>query len=59
MKASSRMAVIAAVLFVAVSGCATLAQSPATLAPTGAQRRECERNAGAWSTAAGYCRVGQ
>lgn len=51
------MAVVAAVLFVAVSGCTTLAQAQSTV-PTNTQRRECERNGGYWATAAGMCRIG-
>jgi hypothetical protein len=51
------MAVVAAVLLVAGSVCTTLAQTQGTV-PTEAQRRECERNGGYWSTAAGICRIG-
>jgi hypothetical protein len=51
------MAVVAAVLLVAGSVCTTLAQAQGTV-PTEAQRRECERNGGYWSTAAGMCRIG-
>ena len=51
------MAVVAAVLLVAGSVCTTLAQAQGTV-PTEAQQRECERNGGYWSTAAGMCRIG-
>jgi hypothetical protein len=51
------LALVAAVFFVAVNGLSVLAQAQGTI-PTEAQRRECERNGGYWSTTAGYCRVG-
>jgi hypothetical protein len=51
------LALMAAVFFVAVSGASVLVQAQGTI-PTQAQRRECERNGGYWSTAAGFCRVG-
>jgi hypothetical protein len=51
------MAAVAAVVFVLASGLTTLAQAQGTV-PTEAQRRECERNGGHWSTAAGMCRMG-
>lgn len=51
------MAAIAAVVLVVVSGLTTLAEAQGTV-PTEAQRRECERNGGYWSTAAGMCKVG-
>jgi hypothetical protein len=53
----ARMAAIAAVVLVVVSGLTTLAEAQGTV-PTEAQRRECERNGGYWSTAAGMCKVG-
>lgn len=58
----ARMALVAVVLIAVTSGCTTFAQAqapPQPVAPTDAQRRECERNGGYWSVAAGFCRVGQ
>jgi hypothetical protein len=54
-----RLAVAAAVLFMGLGACSTLAVAQvAAPLPTEAQRRECERNGGYWNTAANYCRVG-
>jgi hypothetical protein len=55
--ATVAMAVVVAVLFAALSGCAPLSavQGPA---PADAPRRECERNGGYWATAPGFCRIG-
>jgi hypothetical protein len=56
------MVVVAALIAVVTSGCAIVAavpgEQPGGTTPTDAQRRECERNGGHWSTAAGYCRIG-
>lgn len=51
------LAVVAAVVFVAVSASTMLAQAQGTI-PTEAQRRECERNGGYWATASGICKIG-
>jgi hypothetical protein len=50
------IAVMAAVLFVALGGCA--APGAQGTLPADAQRRECERNGGYWATASGFCRIG-
>jgi hypothetical protein len=57
MMGKTGMAVMAAVLFVAASGCRVLAQAQGTI-PTDAQRRECERNGGYWVTSSGFCKIG-
>jgi hypothetical protein len=51
------LAVAGVAFFVAMSASTMLAQAQGTI-PTEAQRRDCERNGGYWSTAAGYCRIG-
>jgi len=51
------LAVAGVAFFVAMSASPMLAQAQGTI-PTEAQRRDCERNGGYWSTAAGYCRIG-
>ncbi len=51
------LALVAAVFFMVVSGASMLALAPGPM-PTDMQRRECERNGGYWSTAAGFCRIG-
>ena len=50
------IAVMAAILFVALGGCA--APGAQGTLPADAQRRECERNGGYWATASGFCRIG-
>jgi hypothetical protein len=54
--------VVASFIATLTSGCALLAQAqngqPQGTTPTDAQRRECERNGGYWTTAAGFCRIG-
>jgi hypothetical protein len=56
MMSRAAMAVLAALFFGAVSGCAGLAKDQGT-DPIDARRRECERKGGYWSTAADMCRI--
>jgi hypothetical protein len=60
MMGRTAMAVVAAVLVAAASGCTVVAgaQSAQSAAPTDAQRRECERNGGYWATSSGICKIG-
>jgi hypothetical protein len=58
---TARLVVVASFAAAVMSGCTTIAQAPSDLQgtnPTGAERRECERNGGYWVTAAAYCRIG-
>ena len=54
------MAVVAAIVVAAVSGCTAIAgaQSAQSAAGTDAQRHECERNGGYWATSSGICKIG-
>jgi hypothetical protein len=59
---TASVVVVASFIATLTSGCALLAQAqsgqPQGTTPTDAQRRECERNGGYWTTAAGFCRIG-
>jgi hypothetical protein len=60
---TARLAIAASFIAAVTSGCGMSvqvggSQIQGTTTPTDAQRRDCERNNGSWSPAAGICRIG-
>jgi hypothetical protein len=47
-----------AIMGLTLAGCSSVLGPPPAVSVTEGQRRECERNGGYWSTAAGMCRIG-